>query len=303
MLKKIIVAGTERPRIGAGLGSRDYAQVFLVREASEPRDIFRKIDAAWDSHFSELFDQEQRVLIKINLNTSDPFPASTSPEMLAGLLDFLRSKGVSRLMVGDCSTISSIPTRKVARKSGILDAVSGKAQMVFFDEEPWVKVPVKGIYLKEVTIARAAFQVDRIIYLANMKTHRQSDFTFGLKLTVGFLHPLDRILLLHREHLREKIAELSLAVTPDLTIIDGRSAFVSGGPEQGRVEKAGVVIFGKSPLFVDVEAYRQLYYLKKKLGCLEHFKEDPFAMAQLGHGKKLELAGKTQQDYSRIELS
>ena len=139
-------------------------------------------------------------------------------------------------------------------------AVAGKAKLVFFDEGSWVTVPLPGTFLKKVTVPEIALNVDRIIFLANLKTHFLADFTFGLKLAVGFMHPLERSLL-HQERLREKVVEINLAVPADLTIIDGRTAFVSGGPARGRAEKAGLVLAGTNPLAVDVEAYRQLYNL------------------------------------------
>ncbi len=76
--------------------------------------------------------------------------------------------------------------------------------MVYFDEEPWVKVRVEGQFLQEVTVPRAIYEADRIIYLANLKTHHISDFTFGLKLAVGFMHPLERYPLHRGEHLKQK---------------------------------------------------------------------------------------------------
>lgn len=249
-----------------------------------------------------MFKLGARVLIKINLNTSDPYPASTCPFMLAALIEFLQNRGISSIVVGDCSSISALPTRKVAKKAGILDALSGSAKMVCFDEEPWVKVRVEGEFLKEVTVPRAVYEVDRIISMANLKTHHISDFTFGLKLAVGFMHPLERYPLHRDGHLKQIIPEISLAVPPDLTLIDGRTAFITGGPHIGRAEKAGVFIMGSEQLAVDVEAYRQLYLLKKRHGCLEHFKEDPFEMPQLAHARKCLPEGKAWSGYELIKI-
>jgi len=222
-----------------------------------------------------------RILVKINLNTADAYPASTDPEFLIALLDAMRDKGFKNLLVGDCSSISALPTKRTAVKAGIAEVIRGKAQLICFDNEPWVRVNIGGKYLSSAVVPRIVFEVDRIIHLANMKTHCLADFSFGMKLGVGYMHPLERREL-HREYLQEKVAELTLAVQPDLTIIDGRKAFVCGGPTKGRVEKAGVVLWGENLLAVDVEAYRRLYALKKNADCLEGFKEDPFEMRHCG---------------------
>jgi uncharacterized protein (DUF362 family) len=197
--------------------------------------------------------------------------------------------------------MGALPTQRVAAKAGIAKALRGKAQLICFDNEPWVRVNTGGEYLSSAAVPEVVFEVDRIIHLANMKTHCLADFSFGIKLGVGYLHPLERWEL-HREYLQEKVAELALVVQPDLTVIDGRQAFACGGPVNGRVEKAGVVLWGENPLTVDVEAYRRLYALKKELNCLEEFLEDPFEMRQLRHARKIGVGNTDWQEYRVVEV-
>lgn len=300
ILRSIEISGTSMPRKRAGSDKEDL-QVFRLLSFEEVGDTYKKLDLVWRKTTAGQFTPNHRVLIKINLNTADPYPASTCPVMLSALIDFLHSKGIHDIWVGDCSSISALPTRKVAAQTKVLATLEGKAKMVCFDEEAWVRVPIQGRYLKHVTVSQIALDVDRIIYLANFKTHRHADFSFALKLAVGFVHPLERYPL-HRDHLSEKIAEISLALQPDLTIIDGRKAFITGGPEQGRTEEAGIVIMGANPLAVDLEAYRTMYALKRKYACLDGFAEDPFETAQLRHGRDINLGGLPWQDYESIEL-
>ncbi|ACV62450.1 protein of unknown function DUF362 [Desulfofarcimen acetoxidans DSM 771] len=300
VLRKIEVSGTSMPRKRAG-EDKENLQVFRIQVFEDVGDVYKKLDLVWENATAGQITPDHRVLIKINLNTGDPYPASTCPVMLSALIDFLRSKGIHDIWVGDCSSISALPTRKVAEQTKVLAALRGKARIVCFDEEAWVRVPIQGIYLKHVTLPQIALDADRIISLANLKTHRHSDYSFGLKLSVGFMHPLERYPL-HHDHLSEKIAEISLALQPDLTIIDGRTAFITGGPEQGRTEKAGIVIVGGNPLAVDFEAYRTMYSLKRKYACLEGFVEDPFETAQLGHGRDIGLVGLSWQNYECVEL-
>lgn len=256
-------------------------------------DLCKSIVPAWD--------RAERILVKINLNTGDAYPASTDPGFLMALLDAMRGKGYKNLLVGDCSSISALPTRRVAVQTGITEALRGKSPMVCFDNEPWVRVNIGGKYLSSAVMPRMVFEVDRIIHLANMKTHSLADFSFGMKLGIGYMHPLERGEL-HRGYLQEKVAELALAVQPDLTVIDGRQAFVCGGPVNGRVEKAGIVLWGENSLAVDVEAYRRLYALKKKFNCLEEFAEDPFEMRQLQYARKIGVGNADWQGYRVVEV-
>lgn len=301
VLSKLVVSGLASPREKFTAGEQGQNVVYKISAVQDPRAGFDKLSIPLSSAWSELFQPEHQVLIKINLNTGDPYPASTSPEALAALVDLLHARGIQKIKVGDCSSNNALPTRKVARQTGIVEAIAGKAEMIYFDEGPWVRVPLPGTVLKEVTVPLATLEADRLIYLANLKTHILADFSFGLKLAVGCMHPLERKLL-HREHLQEKAVEINLAVPPDLTIIDGRVAFVTGGPAQGRRAEAGLILAGTNQLAVDVEAYRQLYELKRQLHLEETFVSDPFQMVQLEHARQCGLGGLPWREYECIEL-
>ncbi|MGD0277800.1 MAG: DUF362 domain-containing protein [Smithella sp.] len=293
VLRRMVLNGQAKARVASRRLSE--GQVFVScceNEWANLEGLCQSIVPAWDS--------SERILVKINLNTADTYPASTAPEFLIALLDALRNKGYRNLLVGDCSSIGALPTRKAAAQTGIAEAVRGKAKLIYFDNKPWVRVHIGGKYLPSAVVPKIVFEVDRIIHLANMKTHSLADFSFGMKLGVGYMHPLERREL-HREYLHEKVAELALAVQPDLTVIDGRKAFVCGGPAKGLVKKAGVVLWGENPLAIDVEAYRRLYTLKKKFDCLEGFAEDPFVMRQLQHARHIGVGNTDWQEYRIVE--
>jgi uncharacterized protein (DUF362 family) len=289
-----VISGQAKPRIAKNYPAKDQVFVHLYNnEDASLKDLCAAIAPAWE--------KTDRILIKINLNTADEYPASTDPAFLVALLAAFRDKGFNNLLVGDCSSMGALPTRKVAKQAGVTKALSGRAELICFDNKPWARVNAAGRYLPLVTVPKIVFDVDRIIHLANMKSHALADFSFGMKLGVGYMHPLERCAL-HDEFLHEKIAELALAVQPDLTIIDGRSAFVTGGPVIGRVETAGILLWGENPLAVDVEAYRRLYHLKKQLTCVETFAKDPFAMRQLKHARQIGVGSKDWQEYEIVEI-
>jgi uncharacterized protein (DUF362 family) len=135
-------------------------------------------------------------------------------------------------------------------------------------------------------VPRLVNQVDRIIYLANLKTHRQVDFSLGMKLAVGFMHPLQRMEL-NQENLHEKIVEIAAVVQPDLIFLDGRKALVDGGPNEGRIERGDCVIVGSDLLQTDLLGYETLLEMKKAHQCLANFTEDPFEMKQFQYAKKV----------------
>ena len=302
VLRRMEVTGEAAPRC-AGAKERGKPQVYVAE--TECRDFFHRLTGHWESMANEAVSAERRansrVLVKINLNTADPYPASTDPAMLRALLEFLREAGYPNLQVGDCSSLSAVPTRKVAAKTGIFDAVAGLGDFVCFDEQPWLRVKTGLAVLPSVTLPRALYEADFLIHLSNMKTHSLADFSFGMKLGVGYMHPLERYAL-HKGDLQEKVAELAAAISPDLTLIDGRRAFVCGGPVKGRVEPAHILMAGRNSLAVDVEAYRRLYQLKQQCGCVEGFQEDPFSMRQFAHARDVGVGGTPWQGYDVVEI-
>jgi uncharacterized protein (DUF362 family) len=82
---------------------------------------------------------------------------------------------------------------------------------------------------------------------------------------VGFMHPFQRIAL-HKDHLEERIAELSLAVQPDISIIDARKIFVDGGPDKGTIAETKTIIVNNDLLDADLSAYDLLVSASRKNG-------------------------------------
>lgn len=300
LMRKKVVAGTMVPRVKAMM-PEDFPRVLRVCGTTDARQALERMAPFWQGPGGDLFAPGQRVLVKINLNTANDYPASTNPATLAALLDFLRSRGIEDIIVGDCCSVRALPTMRVVNRTGIPRAIEGKARLACFDTGPWVRVPVRGTYLQEVTVPRLALEVDRIIALANLKTHERAGFTCGLKLAVGFMHPMER-LAMHSENLGEKIAEISLAVPADLVLVDAGTVFVTGGPDAGRIEKASTFLAGTNLLAVDLEAYKLLYTLKSHLDCLEGFPENPYLMKQLDHARSIGLGGELWQGYEVTDI-
>ena len=222
VLRKIKVSGEKKPRLADAKKNKSVTML-----SGNDAQIFAQFKDFKKEMFSG-FKPDDKVLIKININTADEYPASTDPEVLNNLLECLKAIGISDIEVGDCSAYTRLPSRGVMKKTPLYDAVKNSARIQFFDEEKWHEVHINGEYLKKITLPEAVFEADKIIYLANLKTHRLADFSFGMKLAVGFMHPKERIEL-HKGQLQEKIAEIMLAVEPDLIIIDARKCFVTGG--------------------------------------------------------------------------
>jgi uncharacterized protein (DUF362 family) len=88
---------------------------------------------------------------------------------------------------------------------------------------------------------------------------------------------------MHMRNLERKIAEFNLALQPDLVIMDGRKAFVSGGPAMGELVEPGVIMASGDQVAIDVEALKILGSYKAKNRLLPNPYDSPQIVTALRH--------------------
>jgi uncharacterized protein (DUF362 family) len=197
------------------------------------------------------------LLVKPNLNSDDSFPGSIHPTTLRTVLQLLLDEGLSKdeIVVGDMSGPRWLPTRKVMESNGTLDVIKEFGVLPsFFEEEKWVKVkPDRATTWPDgFRLARRVHDASRIVSLPCLKTHQYGGvFTLSLKNAVGVINPADRTHLHNSEKMRILIAEINLAYSCDLVILDGMRCFVSGGPDKGEEASPGVIIAGSDRVAID----------------------------------------------------
>jgi len=237
-----------------------------------------------------------RVLIKPNLNSPDPYPASTDPAFLSALIEVLRSAGAADIVVGDSCGCAWRPAEDVHARLGVPElAARLGVTYVNFDAGPWRTIKVSGRRFNEVAIAEVAFNVDRIVYAACMKTHRCARFSLSLKHAAGFLPPEMRHGL-HEGDLEANIADINLAVKPDLIFLDARKCFVSGGPSRGRVRRPNVIMASTDRIALDVEALRIL----SSFFAFNRLLKNPWDHIQIRHAVALGLGAARESDYEVV---
>jgi len=259
----------------------------LVAKVMADGDIRAAIDRAISllGSLEPVIGKGDRVLLKPNFNSQDPYPGSTDLAFLRAVVELLLEAG-AKVTIGESSGGIWKPTRKVFRKVGMFELARDLGvELVAFDDKPddWVRVKVKGDYLSSVSMPRSAYEADKIVYLPLMKTHIRGRFSGALKLAVGFVHP-GELRALHARHLEQKIAEISLCWQPNLIIMDGRKTFVSGGPDKGQLEKPGVVLASGDLVAIDVEAIKVLLAYEANNKLVADPWQLPQVMTALRHG-------------------
>lgn len=206
--------------------------------------------------------QDKEVVLKPNCNSADPFPASTHNETLIALVELLKEHGAKKIIVADRSGMGN--TYQVMEAKGIFEL----AQKLGFtaipiDELPpaeWEHFALPGSHWKRgLEMPKLFTHAQSIVQTCCLKTHRYGGhFTLSLKNSVGMVarysvkDNYDYMRELHSSpYQREMIAEINLLYRPDLVVLDGLEAFVTGGPERGQLERPGVMLAATDRVALD----------------------------------------------------
>jgi uncharacterized protein (DUF362 family) len=245
--------------------------------------------------FERLLKPGDMILVKANFNTADPLPASSDPQFVKAVIKLLYEHGADRVVLGESSMIS-FSTREVLQQTGMLQAAEeAGAEVVIFDEDEWVLVKTGGRYLKKVALAKAALEAEKIVYVCCLKTHRYADFTLSLKLAMGFVRRRDRVPM-HLWRLSEKLAELNLALAPDLMIMDGRRCFIAGGPSSGELREPNLILASGDRIAMDVEG---LKVIQSYPG--HSLKKGPWELTMIRRAVELGLGATSEADYRVVQ--
>lgn len=153
--------------------------------------------------WKNFIDNGDRVLLKPNFNTSDPYPGSTDPEFLKTVIDQILELNPKEIIVGDSSTMMA-KTAEVFERIGLydLEEIYEKVKVVNLDHEKWIKKDIpRAEYLECASIPEILEKVDKLIFLPCLKTHSLARYTGALKLSVGLMKPRER-LALHARYLQ-----------------------------------------------------------------------------------------------------
>jgi uncharacterized protein (DUF362 family) len=238
-----------------------------------------------------------KVFLKSNFNSSDPFPASTDLHFLQAIVEILKDAG-ARITIGESAGGIWRPTRSVFQRLDLYEfARRMDVELIAFEDRPddWVKVQIKGQYFATVTMPRSAYEADKLVYTPCMKTHFLAHYSGALKLAMGFMHPGNRRAM-HMGKLQKKIAEINLCWQPNLIIQDGRKAFVTGGPHRGKVAEPGILMASGDSIAIDVEAVKTLF----DLGAQKRLPANPWQLPQIATALKYDL-GVAEGGYAVVE--
>jgi uncharacterized protein (DUF362 family) len=217
------------------------------------------------------------VLLKPNLNSADPPPASTHPNTIRTLVETIWEMGASSITLADRSGMGH--SRDVMQRLGIFDMAGemGFDTLSFedLDEDQWELIQLEGSHWSRgFPIAKAVLSSGAIIQTCCLKPHRfGGHFTLSLKNSVGMVAKFmgsgghNYMTELHTSfYQRQMIAEINAAYKPSLIVLDGVEAFLDQGPDIGTKVFGDVIIAGTDRIAIDavgLAALRLLGYRGK----------------------------------------
>lgn len=238
------------------------AQIAFVKTQDRAEGVRRTLEL-----FGQNPVQGKQVLLKPNFNSADAPPGSTHNDTLAALVTWLHDSGADRITVGDRSWAGA---HRVMAAKGIYDMA---AQMGFdtaaLDDLPadahnweWVQ-PESSHWQRGFLVARPIWDAESVVATCCLKTHGYGGhYTITLKNAVGivaqsgpcgdtFVRLMDELHGERSRNMRKMIAEINLAWTPDVYVVDAVSAFIAGGPMTGTLAHPEAVFVGTDRVALD----------------------------------------------------
>jgi uncharacterized protein (DUF362 family) len=206
-----------------------------------------------------IVSKNDTVLIKPNNLISKYVPGTvTSKEVVAALAVLVKEAG-GRPVIGENNLAYDASSANAKDSCGKhyydeLAKVGLEKEVPLVDLEKdkkrSVKIPGARV-LKATKIAETVFKVDKLIDVAVMKTHDQTQATLGIKNLKGVIPQAEKMRS-HALGVQQAIVDLCAFIKPALVVIDGTTAAEGMGPTGGTPIKMNLVIAAENALAADM---------------------------------------------------
>jgi len=210
----------------------------------------------------------QKILLKPNIVSGEPYPTTTHPDTLAALLDLFPNE---KITIADAAAADLIRPGKALRDHALarLCRSRGKDLTDIYDRAMTTWQSPRGFELKSSALPQ---KHDCIISLPVLKSHVNVRMTGAVKNQFGFLARTERGRLhFGRDLLHQGIAELNVLVRPRLFIVDAVETLVGANEMRhgGRARALGWMLAGEDPVALDAFGFSLLAPLDPRLQGLK----------------------------------
>jgi len=234
-----------------------------------------------------------RVVIKPNASFANPanWGNNTNPEVLAAACEFFIKAGARKVVVVDYPLMGGAKAPQANGLAAICRGLSGVELSVLSARHQFRKLSVPGgETLKTVEVSREVLDADLLVNLPVAKAHDAVAASIGLKNLMGIIW--DRAAFHTMLEINRAIAELSLAVRPQLTVVDMTRVMVTNGPKgPGEVATPNLLVASSDPIAADA------YSLTKA-----RFNGRRFRPKQIRYLRYAHQAGLGEIDLSAVDI-
>jgi len=184
----------------------------------------------------------REALLKGSYVAPQPYPVSTSADMIVGVADELRRAGFLKATLFEAQGSRLVPGFALdagLKRLGVLDEVTRHGiglmapDVLDNDEFRLVRNPAWPVPAP-VAVHRALHEAGVIVSLPPVKRHGAARFTCALKMHFGSVRMADR-LVAHKNEGRQEFFDQRLvhfadAVKPQLNVVDARALLARNGP-------------------------------------------------------------------------
>ncbi len=255
----------------------------VIRQGGSPAEMaYEAIGQVFAEDPAEL-----SVLIKVNTGFLGPAASGlcTHPETVRGLIRYFRDRQARKIFVGDSSIVGTDSI--AALKSAGIWEVCGQegAECVNLDDSGMEEKEIPGhAIIGRLKLSKLAFEVDRVVSAAVMKTHMYAGVTLSIKNMKGCLFQRDKTRL-HRikedppdkskgKCLDYGICDLMKICYPDYAVIDAVVAMEGFGPSGGNPVEMGLVMASDDALSCDLTALELMGMARDSVPHLNLVRED-----------------------------
>ena len=230
----------------------------------------------------------------INATKSDQ-GATTDPEIVKGIIEYLQVEGFNNLMIIEGSWVGA-DTDKAFEVCGY-NKLARDYELPLYNlkEDNFIKKKYQGL---EIEIAEKALKADYLINLPVLKGHCQTNITCALKNLKGCISDSEKRKF-HRQGLHQPIAYLNKLLKQDLIIIDGIYGDLDF-EEGGNPVKMNRIIAAQDPVLADSYAADQLGYSTAEIEYIEIAAEIGVGSKDLSQAEIMEL---NQDQAAEIDYS
>ena len=240
------------------------SKVAVVKGSRGHEPVHRALDLI---DFKEALKGWDRALIKVNFITTKTWDtgATTDPMVVEAIIQRLKELPLEVIVVESDASITN------ATKAF---QVTGMAEMCERNGIEWinlrhvkdrVELPIPGgTALKKIVVPRIVTE-SGIVSAAKMKTHTETGVTLGMKNLFGLL-PDKFKGKYHMKGMHKVVADITTAIKPHLTVVDGFVAMEGRGPVGGTPVQMETIVAGRDVVAVDATASRLMGFDPHEIG-------------------------------------